>query len=105
MPKEKFNLMVELRKKKQELQGKKKLALIGQGDFPGANNVMRSTMNIKHQTQHITIDNPEFPFLFDGKENLINSKKIKKFLIICSPLQYFFWCFLIYISILIFKSA
>lgn len=71
MPKEKFNLMVELRKKKQELQGKKKLALIGQGDFPGANNVMRSTMNIKHQTQHITIDNPEFPFLFDGKENLI----------------------------------
>lgn len=62
--------MVELKKKKDELQGKKKLALIGQGDFAGANNVMRATMNIKHQTQHLTIDNPEFPILYDGKENL-----------------------------------
>ena len=70
MAKEKFNLMVELKKKQEELQGKKKLSLIGQGDFPGANNVMRATMNIKHQTQHLTIDNPEFPMLYDGKENL-----------------------------------
>lgn len=70
MPKEKFNLMVELKKKQEELQGKKKLSLIGQGDFPGANNVMRATMNIKHQTQHLTIDKPEFPMLYDGKENL-----------------------------------
>lgn len=70
MPKEKFNLMVELKKKQEVLVGKKKLSLIGQGDFPGANNVMRSTMNIKHQTQHLTIDNPEFPMLYDGKENL-----------------------------------
>jgi DNA-directed RNA polymerase beta subunit len=27
-------------------------------------------MNIKHQIQHITIDNPEFPMLYDGKEIL-----------------------------------
>lgn len=70
MPKEKYNLMVELKQKQDELKGKKKLALIGQGDFSGANNVMRATMNIKHQTQHLTIDKPEFPYLFDGKENL-----------------------------------
>lgn len=70
MPKEKFNLMVELNRKQEDLQGKKKLSMIGQGDFPGANNVMRATMNIKHQIQHLTIDNPEFPMLHDGKENL-----------------------------------
>lgn len=70
MAKEKFNLMTELKKKRNELKGKKKLSLIGQGDFPGANNVMRSTMNIKHQIQHVAIDNPEFPFLYDGKENI-----------------------------------
>ena len=46
-------------KKKEELVGKKKLSLTGQGDFPGANNVMRSTMNIKHHIQHLTIDNPK----------------------------------------------
>jgi hypothetical protein len=68
---EKFNLIYELQKKNQELQGVKKSSLIGQGDFAGANNVMRSAMNIKHHTQHLTIDNPEFPYLFDGKENLI----------------------------------
>ena len=70
MSKEKFNLMMELKKKRGELQGKKKLSLIGQGDFPGANNVMRATMNIKHQIQHLTIDKPEFPMLYDGKENV-----------------------------------
>ena len=70
MAKEKFNLMVELKKKQDMLVGKKALSLIGQGDFPGANNVMRSTMNIKHRTQHLTIDNGEFPMLYDGKENL-----------------------------------
>lgn len=70
MPKEKFNLITELKKKQKELKGKKKLSLIGQGDFSGANNVMRATMNIKHQIQHVAIDNPEFPYLFDGKENL-----------------------------------
>lgn len=70
MAKEKFNLMVELKKKQDMLVGKKALSLIGQGDFPGANNVMRSTMNIKHRTQHLTIDSGEFPMLYDGKENL-----------------------------------
>lgn len=70
MSREKYNLIYELTKKQEELQGKKKLALIGQGDFSGANNVMRATMNIKHHTQHLTIDKPEFPYLYDGKENL-----------------------------------
>ena len=67
---EKFNLIQELQKKNAELVGKKKLALVGQGDFTGGNNVMRGTMNIKHHIQHLAIDNPEFPFFYDGKENL-----------------------------------
>lgn len=71
MPREKYNLIYELQKKNKELVGKKKLSLIGQGDFAGGNNVMRSTMNIKHHTQHLAVDDPEFPFLFDGKENIV----------------------------------
>ena len=67
---EKYNLIQELQRKNQELTGSKKLSLVGQGDFPGANNVMRSAMNIKHHAQHLAIDNPEFPFLYDGKENI-----------------------------------
>jgi len=70
MVREKYNLIQELQRKNEELKGKKKLALTGQGDFYGGNNVMRSTMNIKHHTQHLTLDNPEFPFLYDGKENI-----------------------------------
>lgn len=67
---EKYNLIQELQKKNKELVGDAKLSMIGQGDFAGANNVMRGTMNIKHHTQHLAIDNPEFPFIFDGKENV-----------------------------------
>lgn len=67
---EKYNLIQELQKKNEELKGKKKFSLMGQGDFVGANNVMRGAMNIKHHTQHLAIDNPEFPFFFDGKENI-----------------------------------
>jgi hypothetical protein len=83
MVREKYNLIQELQKKNEELRGKKRLALVGQGDFPGANNVMRGTMNIKHHTQHLTIDNPEFPFFYDGKENITGEtssfyKKTKK---------------------------
>ena len=70
MSREKFNLVQELIKKNETLVGKKKLALIGQGDFTGANNVTRGNMNIKHHTQHLAIDDPEFPFVFDGKENV-----------------------------------
>lgn len=70
MVREKYNLIQELQKKNEELQGKNRLAMVGQGDFPGANNTMRGTMNIKHHVQHLTIDNPEFPFLYDGKESL-----------------------------------
>lgn len=68
---EKYNLIQELMKRNEELQGTNRLSLIGQGDFQGANNVMRQAMNIKHHTQHLTIDEPEFPYLYDGKENLI----------------------------------
>lgn len=71
MPREKYNLIHELMKKNEELKGKKRLALVGQGSFPGGNNVMRGTMNNKHMTQHLTIENPEFPFFFDGKENVL----------------------------------
>lgn len=67
---EKHNTIQELQKKNQELVGKKRLALVGQGDFQGGNNVMRATMNSKHNTQHLAIDNPEFPFFYDGKENV-----------------------------------
>lgn len=67
---EKYNVIHELRKTSERLKGKDKLAMHGQGDFLGANNVMRSTMNIKHHVQHIAIDNPEFPFIYEGKENL-----------------------------------
>lgn len=69
--KEKYNLVQELTKRSEKLKGKDRLALVGQGDFPGANNVMRSTMNIKHHSQRLTIDNPEFPFFYDGKENVV----------------------------------
>ena len=58
---EKYNLIYELQKSGEELKGKKRLALVGQGDFSGGNNTMRGTMNIKHHVQHLTIDNPEFP--------------------------------------------
>ena len=67
---EKYNLIQELQKKNKELVGRKKLSLVGQGDFPGANNVMRGAMNIKHHSQHLAIDDPEFPFIYDGKENI-----------------------------------
>ena len=67
---EKFSIIPSLKERKKELTGQKKLALVGQGDFPGANNIMRATMNIKHQVQHLTIDNPEFPYIYDGKENV-----------------------------------
>ena len=70
---EKYNLIQELETKEKQLTGKKKLSLIGQGDFTGANNIARAAMNIKHHSQHLTIDNPEFPFLYDGKENLIGA--------------------------------
>ncbi len=70
MTREKFNLMQELYSKSDQLQGINKLALIGQGDFSGANNVMRGAMNEKHHTQHLCIDKPEFPFIYEGKENV-----------------------------------
>lgn len=70
MSREKFNLIQELLKKNETLVGKKKLSLIGQGDFTGGNNVTRGNMNIKHHSQHLAIENPEFPFLYDGKENV-----------------------------------
>lgn len=70
MIREKFNLIQELTKKNAELTGKDRLALCGLGDFNGANNVMRGVMNVKHHSQHLTIDNPEFPYLYDGKENI-----------------------------------
>ena len=70
MIREKYNLIAELTQKNEELVGDKRLSLVGMGDFPGGNNVMRSNMNIKHHTQHLTIDNPEFPFLYMGKENV-----------------------------------
>ena len=70
MSREKYNLVDALRKQSANLKGSDRLSLVGQGDFVGANNVMRGTMNIKHHTQHLTIDNPEFPFFFDGKENV-----------------------------------
>lgn len=71
MIREKYNLMQELHKKDEQLVGENRLSMVGQGDFPGANNIMRGTMNIKHHTQHLTIDNPEVPFIFDGKENVV----------------------------------
>ena len=71
---EKYELIKELRKKNEDLVGDKKLALVGQGDFPGANNPTRSQMNMKHRVQALTIDDPEFPFLFDGKENVMGAQ-------------------------------
>ena len=71
MKAEKYNLINELVKKQKELVGKDKISIIGQGDFPGANNIMRSAMNIKHHTQHLAITDPEFPLFFDGKENVM----------------------------------
>lgn len=71
MKKEKYNLVNSLLEKKKVLTGEQKVSLVGQGDFPGANNIMRSAMNIKHHTQHLVITEPEFPLLYDGKENIM----------------------------------
>lgn len=70
MIREKYNLIQELQKKSEELTGKKRLAMAGSSDFPGANNLMRNAMNSKHKSQRLAIDNPEFPFFYDGKENV-----------------------------------
>lgn len=74
MSREKYNLIDALRKQSAKVQGDNRLSMVGQGDFPGANNVMRGAMNIKHHTQHLAIDNPEFPFFYDGKENVIGEE-------------------------------
>ena len=71
MKAEKYNLINSLLEKKKAFDGKEKVSMVGQGDFPGANNIMRSAMNIKHHTQHLAIMEPEFPFLYDGKENIM----------------------------------
>lgn len=71
MAREKYNLISELNKRSKEMESTSKIGLVGQGDFYGANNIMRLAMNLKHQAQHLTIDNPEFPFVYDGKENLM----------------------------------
>jgi len=68
---EKFNTIKELEKRAKQLQGKNRLALVGSVDFTGANNPMRGSMNSKHKTQHLCIDNPEFPMFYDGKEEIL----------------------------------
>ena len=73
MSREKGNVIQELMQKDRQLTGLKKLSLQGQGDFNGANNSTRGGMNIKHHVQHLTIDDPEFPFLYDGKENVVGA--------------------------------
>lgn len=88
---EKYNLIQELQKKNEELVGDKRLSLVGQTDFPGGNNVTRGTMNEKHISQHLVIDNPEFPIMYDGKENIrgryssfyTKTKKTEKVVAIC----------------------
>lgn len=71
MVREKFNLTQVLKEANQRIVGKKRMALAGQGDFPGGNNAMRSSMNTKHHAQHLANDNPEFAFMYDGKENVV----------------------------------
>lgn len=71
MKAEKYNLINSLLEKKKLYENQPKISMVGQGDFPGANNIMRSAMNIKHHTQHLAIIKPEFPFLYDGKENIM----------------------------------
>ena len=75
---EKFSIIPSLKERKKELTGKRKLALVGQGDFPGANNIMRATMNIKHQIQHLTIDDPDYHMYMMEKKML--QEKIHPFM-------------------------
>lgn len=70
---EKFNTIDELKRISKNLEGTKKLSLVGQSDFPGGNNITRQAMNDKHHIQHLAIDNPEFAFFYDGKENMIGN--------------------------------
>lgn len=67
---EKYNLIKELEEVSKKLVGKERLSLAGQNDFSGGDNTMRGTMNGKHNTQHLALEKPEFPFLYDGKENV-----------------------------------
>lgn len=67
---EKYNQIHELERRSKKLKGKNRIAMIGQVDFPAANNLTRGGMNIKHKTQHLAIHDPEFPMVFDGKENV-----------------------------------
>lgn len=71
MVREKSNLIPILKNANETLVGDKRLSLAGQGDFPGANNSKRTEMNTKHHSQHLVIDEPEFPLMFDGKENVV----------------------------------
>lgn len=60
---EKYNLIKELEEVSKKLVGKDRLSLAGQNDFSGGDNTMRGTMNGKHNTQHLALEKPEFPFL------------------------------------------
>ena len=70
---EKYSLIKQLKAKDNEINYDNRLSLMGQGDFPGKNSLMRATMNIKHHSQRLTIDNPEHPFIFNGNENLVGA--------------------------------
>lgn len=67
---EKYSVVKELSMVCDQLKGKEKLRMSGLGDFSGADNPTRSAMNTKHKVQHLAIMNPEFPILYDGKENI-----------------------------------
>lgn len=72
---EKYILSQELKEKNKEIRGKKRLSLLGPASAAGAllpnGAVIRQAMHIKHEEQRLVINNPEFPFVYTGAENVI----------------------------------
>jgi hypothetical protein len=71
MAQEKHNQIVELTKRAKYIEENCPQSMHGQGDFTAANNPMRGAMNVKQLSQHLALEEPEFPYLYEGKENVM----------------------------------
>jgi hypothetical protein len=72
---EKYILSQELKEKDLEIVGDKRLSLLGPSSAAGTLlqnvSVVREAMHIKHEEQRLVMDEPEFPYVYTGAENVI----------------------------------
>lgn len=75
---EKYILSQELREKDIEITGDKRLSLLGPASAMGAllpnTAVIRQGMHIKHEDQRLVLNNPEFPYVYTGAENVMGEQ-------------------------------